>query len=123
MISVHDELRKIEKLTKEIMHYHSLSHYASCLSRIERVRALFDLTATAIKKKEEDLNYLESLEVNDTKEFKQFQENQKVFNETGDKARVTFSILDSAKDLLRTGENFGDFLMFENISVQCRRLH
>lgn len=64
----------------------------------------------SIKKKQDDLAYLESVEVNDTKEFKQHQENQKILNETGDKTRIITSLLESGKKLLRTGEKINDVL-------------
>jgi hypothetical protein len=64
----------------------------------------------SIKKKQDDLGYLESVEVNDTKEFKQFQENQEILNETGDKSRFVTTLLESGKDLLRAGEKINDFL-------------
>ena len=64
----------------------------------------------SIKKKESDLNYLETLELNDTKEFKQFQENQRILNETGDKTRTTFAILENGKSILSMGRGMNDLL-------------
>lgn len=82
----------------------------------------------SIKKKESDLNYLESLEANDTKEFKNFQESQRIFNETGDKTRTTFTVLENAKSILRLGEGLRDFLHLvlvdddETVSFRGERL-
>ena len=64
----------------------------------------------SIKKKKSDLNFLESVELNDTKDFKKFQKDQEIFNELGDKSRTVFSIFDSAKDFLRAGEKIADIL-------------
>jgi hypothetical protein len=64
----------------------------------------------SIKKKQDDLGYLESVEVNDTKEFKQFQKNQEILNETGDRSRFVTTVLESGKNLLRAGEKINDLL-------------
>lgn len=75
----------------------------------------------SIKKKEEDLNYLESIERTDTKEYRTFQENQRILNETGDKTRTTFAFLDSVKTILRAGEKLND-LLYLTLGVEDEKI-
>jgi len=79
-----------------------------------------------INKQKEDLSFYNDIELNDTKEYRQFQKNQEIFNYTGDKSRTVFSVLDNVKDLARSGEFINDYLylaknkLFNNETVEFR---
>ena len=63
-----------------------------------------------ISNQKNELDFYNDIELNDTKEYRQFQKNQEIFNYTGDKSRTVFSVLDNVKDLARSGEFINDFL-------------